>query len=79
MFECDPEFVLSGSESSVCQSDGSWSEIQPVCEPVGKYTYLPNSLLRPDKNKNCLSGYGSESFRLKANICFCNKLYLYAF
>ena len=37
LYECDPEFVLSGSERSVCQSDGTWSNAEPVCDPIGKY------------------------------------------
>ena len=39
MYECDQEFVLSGPVYRLCQSDGTWSDIEPVCDPVGKYCW----------------------------------------
>ncbi|XP_053315605.1 CUB and sushi domain-containing protein 1 [Spea bombifrons] len=30
-FQCGPSFILVGSSRRVCQSDGIWSGIQPVC------------------------------------------------
>ncbi|XP_035675655.1 sushi, von Willebrand factor type A, EGF and pentraxin domain-containing protein 1-like [Branchiostoma floridae] len=34
MFVCNSGFDLSGSSSRTCQADGTWSGIQPVCDPV---------------------------------------------
>ena len=36
MYECGPDFVLSGSVKRICQSDGTWSNAEPVCDPIGK-------------------------------------------
>ena len=34
-FECDPEYVLKGSDTITCQKNGTWSP-GPTCKPVGK-------------------------------------------
>ncbi|XP_029944330.1 sushi, von Willebrand factor type A, EGF and pentraxin domain-containing protein 1 isoform X2 [Salarias fasciatus] len=33
-FECQPGFVLKGSETITCQADGQWNGRKPQCEPV---------------------------------------------
>uniref|UniRef100_A0A8C6KVM3 Sushi, von Willebrand factor type A, EGF and pentraxin domain-containing protein 1 n=1 Tax=Nothobranchius furzeri TaxID=105023 RepID=A0A8C6KVM3_NOTFU len=33
-FECNPGFVLRGSDTIACQADGRWNGPKPVCDPV---------------------------------------------
>ncbi|XP_023804740.1 sushi, von Willebrand factor type A, EGF and pentraxin domain-containing protein 1 isoform X3 [Oryzias latipes] len=33
-FECDPGFVLRGSDTIACLADGKWNGQKPLCEPV---------------------------------------------
>ncbi|XP_026155176.1 sushi, von Willebrand factor type A, EGF and pentraxin domain-containing protein 1 isoform X2 [Mastacembelus armatus] len=33
-YECNPGFVLTGSDTLVCQADGKWNGQKPQCEPV---------------------------------------------
>ena len=33
-FKCDEGFTLDGADIVECQDDGSFSESQPICQPV---------------------------------------------
>ena len=33
-YECLPDFILVGNDTRICQSDGTWSDSEPVCEAI---------------------------------------------
>ena len=37
-FYCDPDRVLIGDETRMCQANGRWSGSLPCCEEVGMYS-----------------------------------------
>ena len=39
MYTCNEGFNLSGAVNRDCQANGTWSPSEPICIPVGKYTY----------------------------------------
>ncbi len=39
-FHCNPGYELSGSESAMCQSDGTWSEITTYCTGIVPHLYI---------------------------------------
>ena len=34
LYDCSSSFILVGNDTRVCQSDGTWSGSEPVCEAV---------------------------------------------
>ena len=41
-YSCDPGYELDGTETVICQSDGQWSDLPPVCLIIGKYEFMCN-------------------------------------
>ena len=50
-FTCNTGYEVTGSESRTCQSDGSWSGINPVCSR-GKYCNIHSYLFWLMKGKS---------------------------
>ena len=42
-FTCDTDYVLTGSDTRTCQSDGSWSGSNTIC--TGSYNSLCNTII----------------------------------
>ena len=42
-YECLPGFILVGNATRTCQSDGTWSGSEPVCEAIVLGEYIPRS------------------------------------
>ncbi|XP_062511306.1 mucin-like protein [Corticium candelabrum] len=63
-FSCDDGFVLSGRSHLICQSNGKWDNLNPVCEDVNECLSFPCQ-----NNGSCLNTFGS--FR-----CICTAYFM---
>ena len=40
VYQCNEGFIVSGSSSRECQSDGTWTGSEPTCERCKKTSYI---------------------------------------
>nr|XP_045229548.1 sushi, von Willebrand factor type A, EGF and pentraxin domain-containing protein 1 [Macaca fascicularis] len=78
-YECDPGYVLNGTERRICQDDKNWDEDEPICIPVdcGSPPVLANGQVRGDEytfqkeiEYTCNEGFLLEGARSQA--CLAN-------
>ncbi|KAI5090354.1 P-selectin [Silurus meridionalis] len=63
-FECDVGFLLTGSNQTLCNSQGKWTHSLPVCQAV-----TCDQLLTPgNADMKCTDPYGNFSFRSSCNV-----------
>lgn len=39
-YSCDSGYDINGVSSRICQADGTWSAVEPTCEPKSKLLHL---------------------------------------